>query len=131
MCDPTLTATSIEPLEDRASRIRRNADSLGQDRLGVVHGTAPDALTGLTLPNVVFVGGGLSSELLDWLQENLRTGTRMVANAVTLESEALLATWHEKLGGDLLRIELAQASALGPRRGWKSAYPVVQWSVTL
>ncbi|NVO55781.1 precorrin-6y C5,15-methyltransferase (decarboxylating) subunit CbiE [Rhodobacteraceae bacterium B1Z28] len=131
MCDPTLTATSIEPREDRVDRIRRNADTLGQDRLEVVHGTAPDALAGLTPPDVVFIGGGLSAALLDWLHVHLPTGTRLVANAVTLESEALLAQWHEKLGGDLLRIELAHAGALGPRRGWKSAYPVVQWSVTL
>ncbi|MTI03852.1 cobalamin biosynthesis bifunctional protein CbiET, partial [Roseibium sp. RKSG952] len=122
---------SIEPREDRAERIRRNADTLGQDRLNVVHGTAPDGLSGLPLPDVVFIGGGLSEELLVWLQSNLSIGTRLVANAVTLESEALLAKWHDKLGGELLRIELAQASALGPRRGWKSAYPVVQWSVTL
>ncbi|SMO33032.1 precorrin-6y C5,15-methyltransferase (decarboxylating) subunit CbiE [Ruegeria faecimaris] len=131
MCDPTLSATTIEPREDRAERIRRNADALGQDRLQVVHGTAPDALNGLPLPDVVFIGGGLSSELLQWLHTTLPSGTRLVANAVTLESEALLAQWQDMLGGELLRIELAQASALGPRRGWKSAYPVVQWSVTL
>ncbi len=131
MCDPTLTATTIEPREDRADRIRRNADTLGQDRLNVVHGTAPGSLGGLALPDVVFIGGGLSTELLEWLHSALPAGTRLVANAVTLESEALLAHWQDKLGGELLRIELAQASALGPRRGWKSAYPVVQWSVTL
>ncbi|WP_170417664.1 precorrin-6y C5,15-methyltransferase (decarboxylating) subunit CbiE [Ruegeria atlantica] len=131
MCDPTLTATTIEPREDRAERIRRNADALGQDRLNVVHGTAPDALDGLALPDVVFIGGGLSYTLLEWLYDMLPTTTRLVANAVTLESEILLAQWQEKIGGELLRIELAQAAPLGPRRGWKSAYPVVQWSVIL
>lgn len=131
MCDPTLTATSIEPLAERADRIRRNADTLGQDRLEVIHGTAPEALSGLADPDVVFIGGGLSEALLVWLRDSLPKSTRLVANAVTLESEALLAQWHEMLGGDLLRIELAQAGPLGPRRGWKSAYPVVQWSVTL
>lgn len=131
MCDPTLTATTVEPLADRADRIRRNADTLGQDRLHVVHGTAPDALPGLPTPDAVFIGGGLSADLLNWLYGTLPAGTRLVANAVTLESEALLAQWQGKLGGDLLRIELAHAAPLGPRRGWKSAYPVVQWSVTL
>ncbi len=131
MCDLTLTATSIEPLEDRADRIRRNADALGQDRLEVVHGTAPEALNGLTPPDVVFVGGGLSVELVEWLRANVPAGTRLVANAVTLESESLLSRMQDDLGGELLRIELAQAAALGPRRGWKAAYPVVQWSVTL
>lgn len=47
---------------------------------------------------------------------------------MTLESEALLAQWQAVHGGTLLRIELAEAAALGSRRGWKSAYPVVQWS---
>ncbi|SDW59767.1 precorrin-6Y C5,15-methyltransferase (decarboxylating) [Ruegeria halocynthiae] len=131
MCDPTLSATTIEPRADRAERIRRNADALGQDRLQVIHGTAPEALVGLDQPDAVFIGGGLSANLLNWLHQNLSAGTRVIANAVTLESEALLAEWHDKLGGDLLRIELAQASALGPRRGWKSAYPVVQWGLTL
>lgn len=131
MCDPSLTATTVEPRADRAERIRRNADALGQDRLEVVHGTAPAALDGLELPDVVFIGGGLSDELMHWLKEDLAAGTRLVANAVTLESEATLAQWHAKLGGELLRIELAQSAPLGPRRGWKSAYPVVQWSVTL
>jgi len=131
MCDPSLTATTIEPRADRAERIRRNADALGQDRLNVVHGTAPDALSGLPLPDVVFIGGGLSYELLTWLRDTVPAGTRLVANAVTLESEALLAQWHQNCGGDLLRIELAHSAPLGPRRGWKSAYPVVQWSVTL
>ncbi|MDP5216908.1 precorrin-6y C5,15-methyltransferase (decarboxylating) subunit CbiE [Ruegeria sp. 2205SS24-7] len=127
----SLTATTIEPRAERAERIRRNADALGVDRLNVVQGEAPEALAGLPMPYVVFVGGGLSAALLEWLKANLPGGTRLVANAVTLESEALLAHWHEKLGGDLLRIELAQAGPLGPRRGWKAAYPVVQWSVTL
>ncbi|WP_171102267.1 precorrin-6y C5,15-methyltransferase (decarboxylating) subunit CbiE [Ruegeria sp. HKCCD7255] len=131
MCDPSLTATTIEPREDRAERIRRNANTLGQDRLSVVHGTAPEALSGLPLPDVVFIGGGLSAELLGWLRDTLPKGTRLVANAVTLESEALLAQWQADIGGELLRIELAHSAPLGPRRGWKSAYPVVQWSVTL
>ncbi len=131
MCDPSLTATVIEPRADRAERIRRNADDLGQDKVQVVIGKAPDALANLPLPDAVFIGGGLSQALLEWLQSHLPAGTRIVANSVTLESEALLAQWHETLGGDLLRIELAHAEALGTRRGWKSAYPVVQWSVTL
>ena len=48
-----------------------------------------------------------------------------------LESEAVLIAAHAARGGSLLRIDLAQAGALGPRRGWKAAYPVVQWSKVL
>jgi precorrin-6Y C5,15-methyltransferase (decarboxylating) len=131
MCHPTLQAVAVEPRADRADRIAQNAASFGVDHLQVVTGKAPDVLDGLPLPDVVFIGGGLSEALLEWLWTNLPAGTRLVANAVTLESEAVLAVAHAARGGDLLRIELAQSAPLGPRRGWKSAYPVVQWSVTL
>lgn len=127
---PSLSATTIEPREDRAERIRANADRLGMDRLSVVHGAAPEALAGLPRPDAIFIGGGLSQALLDHLSAHA-TGARLIAHAVTLESEALLAQAQAAHGGDLMRIELAQAGAIGPRRGWKSAYPIVQWSVTL
>lgn len=129
--DPGLGATTIEPRPERAARIRRNADCLGMDRLKVVTGKAPGVLDGLSTPDVVFIGGGLSEGLLIWLHANLRSGTRIVANVVTLESEALLAQWQAKLGGDLLRIELAQSGPLGSKRAWRPSLPVVQWSVTL
>jgi precorrin-6B C5,15-methyltransferase / cobalt-precorrin-6B C5,C15-methyltransferase len=129
--DASLGATTIEPRPERAARIGRNADRLGMDRLKVVTGKAPDVLDGLTAPDVVFIGGGLSEDLLIWLRANLRVGTRIVANVVTLESEALLARWQAKLGGDLLRIELAQSGPLGTKRAWRPSLPVVQWSVTL
>ncbi|SDY31163.1 precorrin-6Y C5,15-methyltransferase (decarboxylating) [Citreimonas salinaria] len=130
LSDATLRATCVERDPARATRIAENAARLGQDRLRVVTGAAPDALEGLDPPDAVFVGGGLSQALLDRLCA-LRPGTRIVANAVTLESEALLGSAHARLGGDLLRLELSQAAPIGPRRGWKAAYPIVQWSVTL
>ena len=57
------------------------------------------------------------------------TTARIVVNAVTLEGEALLANCHAKLGGELMRIALSNATPLGPKRGWTSSYPVVQWSL--
>ncbi|MFP7674627.1 precorrin-6y C5,15-methyltransferase (decarboxylating) subunit CbiE [Marivita sp. S0852] len=128
---PSLAATSIEPRSDRAARITRNAAQLGVDRLAVVQGRAPEALADLPVPDAVFVGGGVSHGLLDWFETHLATGTRIVAHAVTLESEALLTQAHAGLGGEMLRIELARATPLGTRRGWTASYPVVQWSVTL
>ena len=68
--------------------------------------------------------------MLEYLWDHLKTDTRIVANAVTLDSESLLAKWHGAVGGELLRVKLARAEPLGGKRGWKSAYPVVQWSVT-
>ncbi|SEL88870.1 precorrin-6Y C5,15-methyltransferase (decarboxylating) [Roseivivax marinus] len=124
-------AVSLEARPDRAERIGRNAAALGADRLQVVQGRAPEALAGLPRPDAVFVGGGLSRTLLDDLAERLAPGTRLVANAVTLESEALLTAWHGARGGELMRVELSRAAPLGPRRGWQAAYPVVQYRGTL
>jgi precorrin-6Y C5,15-methyltransferase (decarboxylating) len=86
-------------------------------------------LAGLPPPHAVFIGGGLSTALLAVLWQVLPQGCRLVANAVTLESEALLAQAQATHGGSLLRIELAEAAPLGGKRGWKASYPVVQWSV--
>lgn len=124
----TNEAVAIEADPTRAARIRENADALGVDRLRIATGRAPEALAGLAAPDAVFIGGGLSAALLEALWPLLRPGTRVVANAVTLESEALLTGWRAGRGGTLLRIELAEAAPLGGRQGWAPRRPVVQWS---
>ncbi len=128
---PSTQAVAFEADPARADRARANAHQLGADRLTVVHGQAPDILQDRTRPDAIFIGGGLSDALLETIAGQPGGPTRLVANAVTLESESLLAQWHARLGGDLLRIELASAAPLGARRGWRSSYPLVQWSVTL
>lgn len=128
---PKTRATVIETREDRAERIRDNARKFGLDRMKVVCSKAPDGLENLDLPDAVFIGGGLNDKLLEMLVKLLPKGTRIVANSVTLESDSVLTQWQEKLGGDLMRIELSSLSSIGPRRGWKAAYPLVQWSVVL
>jgi len=130
LADPACRAIGVEADPDRAARARENAARLGV-ALSVVEARAPEGLADLPLPDAVFVGGGTAPALFEALFARLRPGTRLVAHAVTLESEALLAALHAQKGGSLLRIELAEAQALGRLRGWKSAYPVVQWSVTL
>ncbi|MFZ2994785.1 precorrin-6y C5,15-methyltransferase (decarboxylating) subunit CbiE [Sphingobium sp.] len=131
LAHPANRACAIEADPGRAARARTNAVALGVDRLDIRTGAAPDALPDGPSPDVVFVGGGLSEALLQRLWARLPAGTRLVANAVTLESEALLAHWQGVRGGSLLRIELADCAPLGDRRGWRSRFPVVQWSVTL
>jgi precorrin-6Y C5,15-methyltransferase (decarboxylating) len=132
---PENQAVAFECHAERAARARRNADNLGVDWLEVVEGDALDVLENqaqgdLPPPDAVFIGGGLSESLLEVLWRRLPPGVRVVANAVTLESEALLAEWQRRAGGELLRIELSSAAPLGNRRGWKAGYPIVQWRVT-
>ena len=127
MAHASTQAVALETRADRAARIRKNARALGQDRLVVVEGQAPQSLGGLEVPDAVFVGGGLDRGLLDWILGNLAPGTRVVANAVTLETAALLTEAQASFGGTLTKVELAESAPVGRFRGWKAAFPVVQW----
>ena len=129
LAHPRLEAIGFEADPVRAARALRNAASLGVDRLRVVEARAPAGLEGQPLPDAVFIGGGLSDGLLRDLWRILPQGVRVVANAVTLDSEALLAQWHAQAGGTLTRLELSEATPLGRKRGWRAAYPIVQWRV--
>ncbi len=121
---------ALEADETRAARAVANAERFGLGhRYSLLRTIAPEGLDHLPRPDAVFVGGGASAALLSRLWTLVPTGTRLVANAVTLETEALLLDWSARHGGDLLRIELAEAAPLGAKRGWRSALPIVQWSV--
>jgi precorrin-6Y C5,15-methyltransferase (decarboxylating) len=124
-------AITVEKSPERAARIARNADTLGVPGLRVVTGPAPAALTGLPTPDAVFIGGGLTVPgLLDACWDALPAGGRLVANTVTLESEALLADRYRRHGGELIRLAVASAVPVGGFTGWRQAMPVTQWSVT-
>jgi precorrin-6Y C5,15-methyltransferase (decarboxylating) len=128
---PSCRAVAVEAVAERAHRIRQNAVRLGVPGLQVVEGSAPDALVDLPQPDAVFVGGGATEPLLlDTVWEALAPGGRLVANAVTLESEAVLADWHGRCGGSLTRLSVAHAQPVGGFTGWKPAMPVTIWSVT-
>jgi precorrin-6Y C5,15-methyltransferase (decarboxylating) len=128
---PTCRAVAIEGRADRATRIRRNAVRLGVPGLEVVEGRAPEALTGLPSPDAVFVGGGATAPgLLEACWNALPSGGRLVVNAVTVESEAVLAGWFARAGGDLVRLAVQRAEPVGGFTGWKAAMPVTIWSAT-
>jgi precorrin-6Y C5,15-methyltransferase (decarboxylating) len=120
---------AIEADPERAARIRRNASAFGVPHLDVVEGKAPEALAGLPAPSAVFIGGGGSDEgVLEAAIAALSSHGRLVANAVTLEMEALLIASHAKLGGELTRITISRVGAVGSMQAWRPALPVTQWS---
>jgi precorrin-6Y C5,15-methyltransferase (decarboxylating) len=122
-------AIAIEPRADRRAMAAANAAALGAPALKIVAGEAPDALAGLPAPDAVFLGGGLSEETAEACLAALKPLGRLVANAVTIESEALLARLWQRHGGEMARIDVARLASVGPRHGWKPAMPVVQWSL--
>ena len=52
----------------------------------------------------------------------------MVANAVTLESEARLVRARSELGGDLYRMSVETAAPVGRFNAFRPAMTVTQWA---
>ena len=57
----------------------------------------------------------------------LARGGRLVANAVTVETELALLTAQATHGGTMLRLSLARLDAVGPMHAFRPAMTVTQW----
>jgi len=122
-------AIGIEPRADRRALAAANALALGAPKLDLIDGTVPEALAGLDAPDAVFIGGGLSEEVFGAAWAALRPLGRLVANAVTIESEMCLTALHKKHDGQLVKLSVERAEDLGALSGWKPLRPVTQWSL--
>ena len=132
-------AIAFERDEQRRARIAANAVAHGAKV--EVRGEAPAAFNeavlssggvdGVERPTAIFVGGGLTRYgLLAACLHHLPAGGRLVANAVTAESESMLAGWHSRMGGELRRFQHYRSEPVGKFTGWRPAMPITQWSVT-
>lgn len=122
---PSCRALAIEADTGRQGLIEHNRDALGVPGLQLIRGKAPDALQGLEAPDAIFIGGGVTREgVLETCWQQLRPGGRLVANAVTLQSEMTLMHWRARHGGELTRIHVAQAQPLGEFDTWRQALPI-------
>ena len=130
LAHPRNRAIGIEAREDRLQRAQQNAQDLGVPHLDLRLGTAPDALAGLPAPDAIFIGGGLSVPgVIDAALSALKQGGRLVANGVTLETEAVLIGAAATHGGTLTRIAIERAAPVGRMTAWRASMPIVQWSV--
>ncbi|HSG95848.1 MAG TPA: precorrin-6y C5,15-methyltransferase (decarboxylating) subunit CbiE [Afifellaceae bacterium] len=125
---PQGRAIALEPVAERRAMAARNAAALGVPHCDIRDARAPAALTGLPSPDAVFIGGGLATETIETAIAALQPGGRLVADAVTLESEALLLAAHARHGGDLTRLAVDRAAPVGRFHGWRPAMPVTQWA---
>ncbi|NMZ04022.1 precorrin-6y C5,15-methyltransferase (decarboxylating) subunit CbiE [Pseudomonas proteolytica] len=122
---PSCRALAIEADAGRQQLIEHNRDALGVPGLQLIRGSAPQALAGLEAPDAIFIGGGVTRDgVLDTCWQHLRPGGRLVANAVTLQSEMTLMNWRAQHGGELTRIHVAQAQPLGEFDTWRQALPI-------
>jgi len=122
-------AVAFERDEQRRNRISGNAVTFGVSI--EVNFDAPEAFDFVPPPSAIFIGGGLTQPgLPDACYDRLPTGGRLVANAVTAESEVVLAQWYSRAGGELRRFQHYRGEPVGGFTGWRPAMPVTQWSVT-
>ncbi|CKI05387.1 bifunctional cobalt-precorrin-7 (C(5))-methyltransferase/cobalt-precorrin-6B (C(15))-methyltransferase [Mycolicibacterium smegmatis] len=125
---PGCTAVAFERDEQRRDRIRANVEAFGV-RVDL-RGAAPECFDGAPAPAAIFIGGGVTGPgVLEACFDRLSTGGRLVVNAVTVESEAVVAQWYSEKGGDLRRYQHYQGGAVGGFTAWRPALPVTQWSV--
>lgn len=123
-------AVAVERDPVRAERVTANARALGVPHLSTVLGAAPDALDGLAPPDAVFIGGGFTAAgVFERCWSALRPGGRLVVNAVTVESERLVAELHATHGGTLTRLAVQRAAPVGGFLAWRPMMPVTQWVV--
>lgn len=123
------TAVAFERDERRRLNVGFNAAAFGVSI--DVRGEAPDAFDGAEAPSSIFIGGGLTEPgLLDACLGRLPAGGRLVANAVTAESEASLVQAYSRFGGELRRFQHYRGEPLGGFTGWRPQMPVTQWVFT-
>lgn len=127
LSNPANRAIAIERDPLRAARISRNALALGVPDLEIITGPAPRALADLKQPDAIFIGGGANSETLDVAWRALPSGGRLVINAVTLETQALLTQAFEEKGGDLIHLQISRARPVGRFHALDPGMAVLQW----
>ncbi|MBV5309756.1 precorrin-6y C5,15-methyltransferase (decarboxylating) subunit CbiE [Chromatium okenii] len=128
--DDGCRAIAIEANAARLALLAENCRTLGVPELQIVAGHAPEALAGLEPPDAVFIGGGLTvAGVFESCWAALKPNGVLVANAVTLQSEAALVGLRAQYGGELTRLSVAQAAPLGRFDGWRSAMPITLYTV--
>ena len=121
-------AIGIERDPLRAARAARNAAELGVPRLEMVTGEALTALDARPTPDAIFIGGGGEPALIDKAFAALKPGGRIVANAVTLDTETAVLAAQRKFGGMLTRLSVERLDAVGGKQAFRHAMTVTQWS---
>lgn len=128
LAHPRNRALGLEERPDRAARARANAERLGAAALAIHDGIAPNGLSGWPAPDAIFIGGGAGDPgVVEACWEALKPGGRIVINAVSLETEAILARLHAAHGGTMRRIAISRLDRVGNMHGWRPAMPVTQW----
>lgn len=126
---PANRAVAVERDPDRAERIGINAANLGVGgRVEVMVASTAHVLSDLAWPAAVFVGGGVTAEVLEGSWQSLGSGGRLVAHSVTAESDAVLLEAKKRWSGELNRVAVEVAEPIGRFTGFRPLRTVTTWA---
>jgi precorrin-6Y C5,15-methyltransferase (decarboxylating) len=93
----------------------------------MIRAEAPACLGDLPAPDAIFIGGGATHPgMIDTAWAALRPGGRLVINAVTIETQAVLFAAVAGLAGTLTRLGVERMDAVGHLHGFRPAMTVTQ-----
>ena len=119
---------AVEKNAEDVEIVRANVEKFGVAHVTVVHARAPEGLDRLPDPDAVFVGGsgGGLSEILAIAAARLRSGGRIVVNAVTLDTlhEAVSAFRRLALEHEAILVSIARSRPLLGMMSFEALNPV-------
>ena len=123
---------AIEHKQEACSLIKANAEALHLPNIDVIYGSAPEAFEGLEPPTHAFIGG--SSGNMKSIIGSLPAGTRVVINAVSLETISEIQSLTEEIYTEDFLIEqvsVSRSRELGRYHLMTAENPVMIASFTL
>ena len=125
---PRNQAIAIDRHAERFAQAGANARNLGAPEIKLVHGEAPAVLADLPTPDAIFLGGGAHRPgMIEAACTALRSGGRLVANAIALETESALSAAFFRQGGTLSRIGISRIDQVGQMAAYRPAMAVTQY----
>jgi precorrin-6Y C5,15-methyltransferase (decarboxylating) CbiT subunit len=132
---PKSTVYAVEQKEKALELIRQNALKFETPNINIIEGKAPDALANLFGVNKIFIGGsgGNLKEIIEWVEFNCRVGSRLVINAVSLNT---LVDARQLLDGlaygapEIIQVSINRIEKLGNAEMFRPQSPIFIISTT-
>jgi precorrin-6Y C5,15-methyltransferase (decarboxylating) len=119
---------AVEKNAEDVSIVQANVEKFGVPHVTVVHARAPEGLDRLPDPDAVFVGGsgGALAEILAIAAKRLRSGGRIVVNAITLETLHETVQSYRQLGleHEAILVSVARSKPLLEMMSFEALNPV-------
>lgn len=120
---------AVERNEEAISLIKKNTDKFAVDNLRIIKGEAPFCIDSILKLDAVIVGGsgGNLESIVEKCCNLLKTGGRIVVNAILLETACEAVSLLEKYGFgdvDMIHVNIAKRRKMGGKSGLIGQNPI-------